>query len=207
MNDRMSEGFTLIEMVVVVAIIALMSGLILTRIPALRSQTAVNASVDTLLQTARDARLKSSTVEQLEATGDFPAYGVYFDLSTPQQIVIYADCTIDDNKDGSLNQLDKFYYQASECGGSSVKKTTLLQAFTKISAIRTVSTSGSISDTKAYMEYVRPDPTIWLSDVNAVNAANPNLLPYGHIEIDVSDMNGKFTKTIEFWTSGKVAVR
>jgi prepilin-type N-terminal cleavage/methylation domain-containing protein len=192
------RGFTLVELIVVTTIIALMSAITLVRLPALTAQSHVNVAVNQVLQTARDARHRSSSVE--EFNGRFPSYGLHFSMSSSQKVIMYADCTIDDNGDGILNQTDRFYYEAASCGGSSVKSEIQLQKGTRIKEIRRV--PGSAKQ-QAFVEFVRPDPTTWLTDAQTLGGPY-FLLETGHLEVDISDMSGNHTKTIQFWSSGKI---
>jgi prepilin-type N-terminal cleavage/methylation domain-containing protein len=199
------KGFTLIELMVAMAIFVLLTTGFVLKFSRTGADTKLHITVTQVVGAIKEARYDAVTVVQYgNSSGIFPSYGVYFDKSKPKELTIYADCVIDDDGNGILNNNDNFTYSPSGTGctgGPSADgfvKTIQLQNGVSISAIRTVVGSTTTSENKAYIEYIRPLPSVWIT------GATSGILPYGHIEIDLSDPQGGSIKTISVYTSGLV---
>ena len=127
---------------------------------------------------------------------------MYLDINYPRRIIIYADCVVDDNGDDYIDDKDKFYYDPSstDCGGENgfVEEITLDKQV-KIKEIRSYSGDSEKIEPKIYMEYVRPEPTFWVSN------ADLEVMTFKKIEIDISDIRERFKRTIIIWTTGQFA--
>ena len=207
-------GFTVIELVIVIGIVVTISLVMLTRLQALGTDARVKASADLVLNTLRDARNRSSSIrEYAPGSNRFPTYGVYFDMATPQQIILYADCKIDDNGDGKIDDLDDFTYNPSStnCAPDSpangLVQTIALDPGVRIKAIRKkdTATGPAVSQSRAYVEYLRPEPSIWISVADP--PPTPTVLGVGLIEIDIGDASDAFQKTIVVWTSSNIQIK
>lgn len=97
------KGFTLIELLVVTAITLLLIGLVLSNYRAGQSQFALQRSTYKLSQDLR--RIQEMAMGSKEigpASGKFypdGGFGIYFDLSKPEQYILFADC----NANGKYN--------------------------------------------------------------------------------------------------------
>lgn len=164
----------------------------------------MNSAVNEALEFVREARKNSSSVTELGNTGIFPSYGVYFDLSAPRRILMYADCKIDDNGDGIIDDRDNFVYNPSstQCaGGNGYVKELSLDAAIAITDIQSVTTGLPVSESRVYIEYVRPEPTIWLSNTNG------EVLSFGQIKIIFTESQRNTKKTITIWSTGHIETR
>lgn len=89
------KGFTIVEMIVVVAIIVIISAIVLINYPNAKRQLLIQRATSKLSQDIRRAQSMSvsSKVASVCAGGAFPlgGYGIYLNSST-QSINIFADC-------------------------------------------------------------------------------------------------------------------
>lgn len=200
------NGFSLIELVVVIGIVSLISTIILIRFPALRLQTRVNVTAQKIVNSVREARRRStSIVEFSPGTGLYPSYGIFFDTSSPTQIILYADCIFDDSGDGIIDNNDNFTYNSSStsCNGTNGHVQTIpLESGVKITAMRTFTSNpiAGMNETKGAVEYLRPEPSIWVSD------STGTLIGVGGLAIDVADQNNTWKKTVVIWITGDVEI-
>ena len=198
-----NNGFSLMEMIVVVGIMGMVATIILTNIPGVTTSVRVNSAASTIMSTIKEVRHKSTSVKEFKSSL-FPSYGVYFDMNEPQKIVVYADCIIDDNNDGIINDNDTFIYipTALDCNGESgFVEEIFLGSHVRINEIRSISEGSTVVETRMYLEYVRPEPSVWISESNGI------ILPVGKMELDLTDTAGRITKTISFWSTGQISIR
>lgn len=199
-----NNGFTLLELLVVVSIFVVMSALVLTSFPSLRARRQIEAAAQTIINASREARTSSIAVNEYAGTGIFPSYGVNIDMATPDRILIYADCNTDDNNDGIVNDDDTFYFDPSstDCGGTNgAVKEVFLNSLVRIQSIQTITTGSPVSETQASIEYIRPEPSIWIAD------SDGNVIPFGRVEITFKDTFNKYQKTVVFWSTGHIETR
>ncbi len=190
------------------AIIVLMVTVVLANTHDGSIEAKVKISQSLILDTAKETRSKSIAVKQF-TSAVFPSYGLDFDTSLPQQVIVYADCVPNDHaaidpSDTIVDADDTFDYAHNDCGpsGNLVNKITLDEN-TKISAIRaTYPVNGvmqTFTETRADVLFLRPDPTLWIT------TSSGGLIPTGNIEIDVSDLGNKFIRTDIINSSGEIS--
>ncbi|HVS79477.1 MAG TPA: type II secretion system protein [Candidatus Paceibacterota bacterium] len=201
------RGFTLIEMLVVLAIIVFMVTAVLANTHGITLEARAKAAASTVLDLIKDTRNRSVAVKQF-TTGTFPSYGLDFDLSRPQQVIVYADCIADDNADGIVDNKDTFNYISGggSCTGGSLVSTNKLDTQTKIGAIRAVFpvSGGSIrtvSESRVDILFLRPEPTIWIW------TATDGVLTAGHVEVDIEDTTGKYIRTVSLYSTGEASMK
>lgn len=97
------RGFTLIEILVVIAIIILLSGIIFSNYRSGESQFALLRSAHKLTQDIR--RAQEMAMSMREYPGPIPkGYGVYFNFATATQYLIYRDISEPTNKRYDRNE-------------------------------------------------------------------------------------------------------
>jgi prepilin-type N-terminal cleavage/methylation domain-containing protein len=210
------RGFTLFEMMVTASIIILLSAVVLSR--GFSDNSKMRGSDTAFLDTVKEVRQMSLSVKQFYASGVFPNYGIEFDMGNPTQMKIYADCSADDNADSALNQNDRFTYAGSTqypgLGSSCpapqpsgfIEDRTLLYG-TKITALRVYNSADTLlfSPTRAYMEYFRPEPTIWIAFIDASGAQQ--VLDVGRLEVEITSASNVYKKTISITTTGRITMQ
>lgn len=199
------RGLTLIEVMVVVSIIALVTTALTIRESQVSDQVKLTASASRILEAAKDTRQRSLSVDEF-VNGVFPSYGLHFNINNPEEVVVYADCTPDDNDDGTLNNSDDFAYDSgsTDCDGDNgfVRSVSLRSG----TFIKEIASTGAFPDTWASATestmdilYLRPEPTIWVTD------SDGNLMSSGFFEVVLSTDNEK-TKSVIFSITGSTYV-
>lgn len=147
------RGFTLIEMLVVTAIIVLVSSAILANSGRLGGQFILDNFAYDLALTLREAQQYGISVQNFG--GNFNvAYGVHFDSSSPTTYVLFADAT-------TPNGL----YDTGEL----VQSYTITRGF-KIAAICSTASTIGVEDctlTKLDVLFKRPEPDALISKNDA----------------------------------------
>jgi prepilin-type N-terminal cleavage/methylation domain-containing protein len=83
-------GFTLVEMMTVVAIILIMTAILLGNLPNFRDRLSLDAIAQEMAVTIRQAQIFGSAT-RTSGSQEFPSYGVYFDLSSNNNFIVFAD--------------------------------------------------------------------------------------------------------------------
>jgi prepilin-type N-terminal cleavage/methylation domain-containing protein len=213
------RGFTLLELLMVVAIMSIIAAVTLVRTDLLQSDAEINSAGQQIINMAKRARQQSISVSEYE--GIFPSYGLYFDTSEPNQFIIYANCIPDDNGDGKVDHDDNFGYNDlghSDChnaindaGGSSPGPTTAatvevveLENRAKIKNIEIkIKNETPVSGLESVsVNYLRPEPTVWIAPIPQVGTEK--IVPVGYVKITIMDKAERYEKDIYFYTSALV---
>ena len=204
-DHNKDNGLTLIELLVVIGMIVIILGIVVLNTVVLGNKVRIEAAANQILDIIKETRHNSVSAKEFK-NNLFPSYGIYFDKAWPGSIIIYADCLIDDNNDETIGENDNFTYNPSstDCSGENgLVKTITLDSRVRIDEIRLIPSiglgGGSIN--KVYLQYIRPEPTLWITDDRG------DLLSAGKLEIDLIDRSGKFKKTIIFWSTGQSAIK
>jgi prepilin-type N-terminal cleavage/methylation domain-containing protein len=212
----LQRGFTIIEVLLVMAVMAILALIALRNVSTVRFSTALNEATRTIVNTAEEARAASAGGREWPAnSGTFPSFGVAFDpAGKPRDVLVFADCKLDDDDSGQINATDDFTYNPAKTDcldESGVPIPGLVEEVritdnprVVIREVRTVAGATEVQQHAAAV-YVRPDPTTWLSTWQTVD--DHEVLPYGRIEVDVGEAGGDQKQTIRFWTSGLIDVQ
>jgi prepilin-type N-terminal cleavage/methylation domain-containing protein len=89
-KTKHNSGFTLIELVVVVAIIVIVTGVILTNLPAFRSKISLDLIAEEVAITIRQAQVYGIGTREF-GQRNFPSHGIFFSKDTPESFILFAD--------------------------------------------------------------------------------------------------------------------
>ena len=90
-----SKGFTLIELIVVMAIIAIMTGIVFANYRNSQQQLALQRAASKLAQDVRRAQEMAMASEAFEGSIPEGGYGVYFTIIEPDHYILFADANGD----------------------------------------------------------------------------------------------------------------
>lgn len=178
----MKKGFTLVELIVVVGIVALISSVTLINFPSFRGKLIVDREVGKIGVALRKAQQYSSGVRRFEETlstnpdpinckkglyeAQYPAYGLSVSMSNPKKYYIYADPNCDRI---SANYSSGLY--------TDLVETNLLEQGISIQDICiNIDSSSTCSSTNGGVPssldvwYVRPNPTLIITVDGAPDA-------------------------------------
>ncbi|MFH1036583.1 MAG: prepilin-type N-terminal cleavage/methylation domain-containing protein [Patescibacteria group bacterium] len=141
-----AAGFTLVEILVVMSIIVTLSVIVLPSYRDGDRQFALQRSANKLAQDIR--RIEEMAISSVETGGEVPlgGYGVYFDISNPNQYILFADF------DG-----DHVY---DEYGGEPIGNPVNFEANVKIDSLLPTSPLN--------ITFTSPDPTISINNDPAI---------------------------------------
>jgi prepilin-type N-terminal cleavage/methylation domain-containing protein len=90
LKNRYSKGFTLVELLVVVAIVGLITVIVFTNYRMGEKEFLLQGAVHQISQDAR--RVQGMALASRSIGGSVPSgYGIYFNLSDPNQYILFAD--------------------------------------------------------------------------------------------------------------------
>lgn len=204
-------GFTLLELLVVVAIIGILASVTFVRGDLMESDAEVNSAAQQVINMAKRARQQSVSV--FEYRGIFPSYGLYFDMSNPREFIVYANCVADDNGDKEVNHFDNFAYNEK---GHQDCEDVMDGSYTDAAKVETVELKGGAfiynietklpeQDLKSAdavsVNYLRPEPTVWITgDVGG----EEYFVSTGYTKITIRDSAERYQKDIFFYTSALI---
>ncbi len=197
-----SKGFTLIELVVSIAIFAFMTVLVLSRYGTFNQNTLLTNMAYDMALTVKTAQTYGLSVKSADGVSNNfnSAYGVHFDMANPTQFIFFTDI----DKNG--------YYDT----GEDITKYTLTSG-AKILRICLASdmscTSGIKLGSKDILdvEYKRPNPNAILDCIGYDGAAgacpigrNSMTQPVAFITLTSSD--GSNTQMVVIRRNGQISV-
>lgn len=194
---RRFNGFTLIELVVVVGVMAIVSSLMLANFPRFNKQLAVEREARKLALALRRAQSYALAVREFNpAFNDdpfcanppvrFPGYGVFLGLSDSAHYLIYGDTSCSK------------YYESSPW--EEAVETALLDGKIYLFSIKGYDAgacSGGCNLGELSVLYVRPEPAIWIRGDGA---------DYNYAEIVLSSSDGTVAKKVVVRSTGQVSI-
>lgn len=95
-------GFTLMEMVVVVAIFAIITGIVVANIPQLRNKISIDLVAQSIALNIRGAQVYGIGTRQVDNVTP-AAYGIHFSQNEEQSFILFYSETSDDAYGGSVD--------------------------------------------------------------------------------------------------------
>ncbi len=210
-NTRFStneKGVTLIEIVVVIAIIAIFCTVMISDFPTIEKQFALSRASYSLAQDLRKAQDLGLSGVSVINSNSLPmatsGYGVYLNLSNPTQYIIYADIRPDSTTPGDNEYGGNFdYSHAPLC--TSLNSITIIEKtdciisiidITKENSSLSIKGIDNINGAFTSINFSPPDPTTTID--NIVSASKP---------ITINLTNGLGTRSVQVNSSGLINVQ
>lgn len=185
-----ARGFTLIEVVVVIGVIAFIATITLISFPQFSERVGIEQEAGKLVLALRKAQSYALAVREFQPGSSlFPAYGVNVSMNNPLQYIIFGDPNV-------TNRFENFLNEAVE--------TVAVEKRVSISRICGNSQSipqGSCALSSADIVYVRPAPTIVLTGVDSGISAL-----YNDIKVILRSFDGSIEKNVIIWSTGQISI-
>ncbi|OGF61323.1 hypothetical protein A2662_00515 [Candidatus Giovannonibacteria bacterium RIFCSPHIGHO2_01_FULL_45_33] len=208
--NKQKKGFALVELIVVMGIMLMVSGLTIANFPAFRSQIAVSIALHELQLSLRQAQAYAIAVREFSPAftapicqplvsppARFPPYGVSITKNT-STYVLFADiaCAVK-----TIPPYNKQIYNTGSVYGSEMVATKVMQGGAKVLSIDGCNGMSCIALDIVEVVYQRPSPSIIILGHSSVWAS------YTWVDITISSQNGAFTKVMRVRTSGQVSIQ
>lgn len=167
MLSRAQSGFSVVELLVSLAIVIVVTSITLASFPSFSSQLVLNNLAHEVALTVREAQVFGVGTRAFE--GGFPSHGIHFDINTPDQFVLFADIDEDGEYDGT--------FDCEAIGSAECVSVFSLRRNNEIDELCVTSDSGQTCRAggieQVDITYVRPDPeAVIYNDGNTTNARN-----------------------------------
>lgn len=163
-----TQGFTIIEMIVVIAIIAVISSLVLFNNTRLNSVILVSNTAYELGLIVRESQVAGLGVKADNTQQFLSSHGVHFDIANPSVVTVFTDKNNNGLFDTSNNEADQEYVINNSRAG------TILGLCTSSSLSPTTSNYCTGSNTQSTIDIVftRPNPEAFFK-VRSISTASP----------------------------------
>lgn len=189
-NNELPWGFTMVEVVVMLAIITALSTVVLASFGGLNESTALNRGARELALSIRRAQNMSLAVTAIEigspATFQIPpAVGVKISTVSPTNYFIFADLAPVDNK---------FTDSSEKISGTNV-------TFERNVKVQRILGEGGILLSTVHVLFVPPEATLFFTDADGSSISGDK------IDIELISPNGLIKKTVTVRTSGQIGIK
>ena len=196
-RQNIQKGFSLVEMLVAVAIFAVISSILLANYPEFRSRAALDNTAHEIALVFREAQVYGISVRG--QANSFPVYGVHFDPATPSKVIIFTDKDGDnvfaENTNPEKNELlDTF----TLIGGEQITKTCEEGEF-KDGAL--ICEDQSKPNTLFTILFKRPNPDALFYSVGGQSFETP------YVSFEVSNRSGTYKRAVQVYATGQIVVK
>ncbi len=191
-----TDGFTVMELLVSIAVAVLLLTIILANFPAFGRSLAVEREAQLIALALRDAEARAiATVESpIVASDFFSPYGVHFSLATPQQYIIFSDA-------GAAGF--QGYFDAGErLETLSMGRQVRIQQICR--GLKTADPNDNLCVNALSITFRRPSPLIAVKGV--AGGPPPVSLGEGDFSIDLVTDSGQFKRRVVIWTTGAISI-
>ena len=154
MGKKRQSGFTLIELMVTVTMFVVFSSMFLFSYPRFSENYRLDRAASEIAGVFSEAQSRALGIAS-SGSGQFPGFGVYFNLSTPREYVLFSD----NNADGFYNSGEEVKRVSLE---SPLPLITSLCHNTETNPPGTCVSSGSARLDIVYLFKIGPEPVITL---------------------------------------------
>ena len=198
-----STGFTLIEMLVVISIFLIMTGVILANFPAFRDKAALDLLAQEIAVTIRQAQVYG--IGTREAGSEFTSYGIYFDLGdtnlAKKAFYLYAD------KDASKSFLPPVPLKNCSDSGASLGVDCIIEKFAITGSAEIFDLKGCNSTSCSSLNSPSPPKLDIFFQRFYPEAIFPNTTGLSYVKIMIqSTRDATRQKEIQVWSTGQIVV-
>ncbi len=219
-KNGLTAGFTLIELMVTISIMAIISGVVFLSFPRLNQTVLLNRAARELTLALREAQGRATSVAPLPISGKFPKdYGIHVKAGS-KTFFLFSDknddleCKMNDEMNNPTKQCDDAALESeAKCDGECVKR----YEFTNGIQIKEIVFPGGAIPGEANILFYRPDPSMTVSDgpedgvhgckgtTRRISGCSSSYGPY-KIIINRPAVNPSDTRTVELWLTGQISI-
>lgn len=209
-NNTKSSGFTLIELIVVIFIIAVISGLVIFNYNSFRTDISVENLSQDIALAVRRAQVYSTSTKGTDTL--FPSYGVYFNLpssssantifGTSKAFVFFADVPASSTVPGNGD-----YDQSSTSCGSPSTTNECLEVMNITSSDKIVEICDgatcydSSSNPNVRIVFTRPNP-----EARICFSTGGTCRVISNVTIKIESLSKK-TRSVTIWSTGLIETK
>lgn len=206
----LQAGLTLVELIVVLAIVAVVSGVIIFNYSSFKGTATLRGLSQDIALTIRKAQTYATSVQSITTGGSttsFPAFGISFTLdgdtatnvgdTSRKQFVLFADIAGSGSPDG-------LYTNGGTCG-SPASGNECVESFainTPDKIIQLCTDSGCFTSGRVDVVFNRPAPDAYICTPSGSSC--PSTLS-SFASIVVQSASGQ-QKTIKVWNTGQISI-
>ena len=191
---KTDRGFTLVEMIVVISIFTIMTGVVLANLPQFRERTALQLVAQKMAITIREAQVYGVGVKSFGT--EFPSHGIYFYPTTGASSNLKSYILFADDPSSNNNKYDPPNEKVTQYD---------LTGTVEIQTIETCSSSSSCPPKADGMNIVFDRPKTEANFTDPSSGAPISSASYANIII-VSNRSLE-TRTIQVWNTGQISVK
>ncbi len=205
-TQKTTSGFTLVEMIVTVAVFVTLSTTLLVSYSGMNKHLNVDSSAHQIGQWVRDAQVSAMSVRSAKnAAGTYSGFGIHFDFAEKEKFIYFADIN-------SNLRYDDGGAACGAVGNVECEREIFLTQGNKIYSL-CGQVVGAISDARCIVPngvssvidivFTRPEPDARITgDINGVGFPTT----YSSARITITSLKG-YRRTVEVWTTGQISIQ
>ena len=207
------KGFTLVEVVVTVAIFSIIATITYTSYPNANNILSYNITVQEVVSRVKDAQIYGSSAGVDSVSGeDYKGAGLFFETDTvnSKYITEFLDLATKIS-DLAVKDSNKYYDDLSAANPDKISSQDSIKNNVIISKLCVKSTGAGIIDcspAQLSVTYIRPDTQANITDMSEVSAGVKNFFDIGYIELKSNVIrSGENLRCIQVYKNGQVNVK
>lgn len=199
-----NKGFTLVELLVTIAIFTLMTGFIAVKYGNFSKSMVINNLAYDIALTLREAQSYGVSVADVKSLSDTTttsrfdrSYGVHFDTATPKVFTLFVDSlggagNVGDGKFQALEAIRTFTISGNN---------TVYALCHDAACVINVGTAGALAGTYADVMFKRPNPNPVIT-----SGVYPAAGAVNYLEIRIKNSDDSIRKKIVIRSSGQISI-
>lgn len=206
-----SRGFTLLEMLVVVAIFMITTGIVLSNFKGFNRKSSLDLLAREMSLVIRQAQVYGTATRRYEGgttSGKFPDYGVYLSKSHPLSFILFAD-----KDDNGFHKTGDVCDKTAECveqfnlyGGVTIESVQGCWLENSVYDCEDAKHQGNGVDKWLNVVFPRPNPGAEFKiECGGGNSCPDHYDSYSYIQVTIKDATDD-TRKINVWRTGHIYV-
>ena len=211
-NTKLNRGFTLIEMIIVVAMIAIIAAISISQFVKNKQNSTVQNIAEELALNIRRAQSLALAVQPTgTGLGSFQnGYGIYLDLNKSNSYDLFVDF---ESTPGTGGWDHAYKNNTTGCGSPSITNHECLEkiSFTSADFIESLELCNTTcttldSSNPLAITFLRPNLDAYFCTTSYSNGGCSSSTPAGYVKINVSSPSNEKVKTVLVWSTGQISI-